>query len=145
MKPSFETIYMETALRLAQRSTCSRLRVGCVITTANLRQMVSWGYNGGPAGGRNDCKTNEQGEVVPGLCGHLHAEINAIIGCAHLGPKAVFVTHQPCEMCAIALVNLSAAAGPIETVYFAEPYRDPTGLEVLKNACIVTVHLPAGR
>ena len=98
--------------------------------------MVSWGYNGGPAGGRDACKTNEQGEVIPGQCGHLHAEINAIIGCTYVGPKVVFVTHQPCEICAIALVNLSAATGSIEAVYFGEPYRSTEGCMVLEQAGI---------
>jgi dCMP deaminase len=139
-RPNFEEIYMAFAQSLARRSTCERLQVGCVITTSNYRQVVAIGYNGGPAGGRNECKRDEHGEVVPGKCQHLHGEQNAIIGCTHIGPKIVFVTHQPCEMCSIALVNLSAAAGPIEKVIYAEPYRDASGLEVLQQAGIPVFH-----
>lgn len=136
MRPPFEDIYLRLAFDLARRSTCERLQVGCVITTDTFRQVVAIGFNGGPAGGRNACKRDDQGHIVPGQCQHLHAEINAIISCTHIGPKVVFVTHQPCEMCAIALVNLSAAAGPIRRVLYACEYRNTEGLEILSAAQI---------
>lgn len=137
-RPSFKSIYMAFAESLAERSTCSRLQVGTVITTADFRQVVALGYNGGAAGQKNECDSNE-----PGQCGHLHSEINAIISCAHHGPKVVFVTHQPCEMCAKALVNLHQAHGPIETVYFKHPYRLTAGIRVLKHAGVDVLQLDA--
>jgi dCMP deaminase len=128
---------MRFAEDLARRSTCERSTagVGAVITTADYRRVVGLGYNGGPAGGRNECKRID-GEIIPGQCGHLHAETNAIINCDHTGPKKVFVTMQPCEMCAIALVNLHASRGPIVEVYYHHPYRLTEGLDVLWSAGI---------
>ncbi len=142
-RPSFESIYMAFAMELAKRSTCSRLQVGCVITTSDFRQVVAIGYNGGPVGGRNNCITDKDGLVTPGGCGHLHAEINAIIGCSHTGGKHVFVTDLPCAMCATALVNLSAAKGSIAMVSYARDYRIRDGAEILAFAGIPIKQYPS--
>ena len=129
-RPSFEEIYMKLAWLMAARSTCSRLNVGCVITSADYRQVLSVGYNGNAAGLPNECDSTE-----PGACGCIHSEENAIIKC-YSPPsdlKVVFCTHQPCKMCAKRLVNL----GGVERVYFDEPYRLMEGLDVLDAAGVV--------
>lgn len=71
-RPSFEMICMGIARQLAMRSSCSRLQVGCVITSVDFRKIIAWGYNGGASGLENECASLE-----PGQCGHLHAEVNA--------------------------------------------------------------------
>lgn len=138
-RPKFQEIYMKLAWLMATRSTCSRLNVGCVITTSDYRQVLSVGYNGNAAGLPNECDSTE-----PGACGCIHSEENAIIKC-YAPPserKIVFCTHQPCKMCAKRLVNL----GGVECVVFDEPYRLKDGLIVLGNAgiafCQYIVSLP---
>ena len=138
-RPSFTTIYLNLAKGLAERSTCSRLQVGSVITTADHRHVLAVGYNGG-ASGLNDehsCKSD-----VPGQCGHLHSEINAIINCTaprHV-EKILYVTHTPCIMCAKAIINL----GGVIKVVVVEPYRSEEGSILLRRAGIpVSFHKPS--
>lgn len=129
MRPSFESIYMNMAAELAQRSTCARLQVGCVIASDDFRQILAVGYNGGAVGLGNDCESLE-----PGQCGHLHAEENACISC--IAPRAqgkiVFCTNLPCKMCAKRLVNL----GGVRRVWFRHDYRLRDSVEILRQAGI---------
>ena len=127
-RPAFTEIYMNLALDLARRSTCRRLKVGCVIVSEDYQKVLAIGYNGNAAGFPNDCDSDEAGK-----CGCIHAEENAMIKCtAPHSNKIVFTTHQPCAMCAKKLVNL----GRIKHVYYKEPYRLIQGLEILKEAGI---------
>lgn len=123
---------MKLAWLMAARSTCRRLNVGCVITSADFRQVLAVGYNGNAAGLPNTCDSEE-----PGNCGCIHGEDNAVIKCASppYEPKVVFCTHQPCKACAKRLVNL----GGVKIVHFDEPYRLTEGLDVLAKAGIDTI------
>ena len=114
-RPSFESIYMSLAHELANRSTCSRLRVGTVITTTDYRKVLAVGYNGNASGLHNGCDHDN----TP--CGCLHSELNCIINCdaPRELEKIVFVTHLPCPMCAKCLINL----GNVRTVYYKNEYR----------------------
>jgi len=120
---------MRMAGLLVGRSTCARLKVGCVIASADFRKVLAMGYNGNASGLPNLCDSEE-----PGKCGCLHAEENAVINCdsPRHWPKIVFCTHEPCKMCAKRLVNL----GGVQKVYYNEPYRLHEGLEVFKLAGI---------
>ncbi len=126
---SFQNIYMELAFLLASRSTCKRLQVGTVITSTDFRKVLSVGYNGNASGLANTCDREE-----PGNCGCLHSEENAVINCdsPRTVEKIVFVTHQPCVMCAKRLVNL----GNIKQIYYSKPYRLPDSLELFATAGI---------
>jgi dCMP deaminase len=129
-RPSFETIYMNLAVQLSSRSTCSRLSVGCAIVSTDYRYVFGVGYNGGAAGLSNECESD-----IPGQCGHLHAEENACINCREerSTPKVVLVTHLPCKMCAKRLVNL----GGVKRVLYLNDYRIRDSLEVLHSAGII--------
>ena len=102
-RPSFEEIYIRLALTIAERSTCKRLQVGTVITSSDFRKVLALGYNGNASGLANTCDSD-----IPGQCGCLHSEENAIINCDSPREleKFVFVTHLPCFMCAKRLINL---------------------------------------
>ena len=115
-RPSFIEIYLELAKSLARRSTCSRLKVGTVITTTDFRKVLAVGYNGNATGLPNRCDSDE-----PGNCGCLHSEENAVINCdsPRYVEKLVFVTHLPCSACAKRLINL----GNVTAVYYEHSYR----------------------
>jgi len=133
-RPSFESIYMRTALMLAERSTCKCLKVGTVITTTDFRKVVSVGYNGNASGLPNVCDRDE-----PGNCGCLHSEENAVINCdspRHVD-KVVFVSHLPCVQCAKRLINL----GNVRRVYYANDYRIRDSIAVLEGVAIPIEHL----
>lgn len=115
---------MQIAELTAQRSTCARLKVGCVIANAELTNIVSFGYNGPGRALPNGC-TSE----TPGACGCLHAEENALIKAPYdAGPLVLFTTTLPCSNCAQRILNSRVTA-----VYYREWYRDPTGLGYLSR------------
>lgn len=107
---TLDEVMMETAFLFSKRSTCVRMKVGCVLTDDNRNNVISVGYNGGVAGLQNHCDS-----VFPGACGCIHAEVGALI--KGKGP-VLYCTHLPCLQCA----KLIANAG-VQSVYYSEIYR----------------------
>jgi len=127
--PLFE-VYMRMAEELAKRSTCTRLQVGTVVTDACLENVLAIGYNGNAKGLPNRCDS-----TVPGQCGCIHSEINALVKApGSVRDKVMFVTNSPCVMCAKMIINSG-----ITHVYFRRAYRDPTGAELLASAGVTPV------
>ncbi len=127
--PLFE-VYMRMAEDLAKRSTCARLQVGTVITDPHLENVVAIGYNGNAKGLPNRCDS-----TVPGSCGCLHSEVNALVKApGHMRDKVVFVTDSPCVMCAKLMINSG-----VSHVFYRRPYRDPSGIELLGTAGVTPV------
>ena len=132
-RPSFKEIYIRLAFLLAERSTCSRLKVGTVITSTDFRKVLAVGYNGNATGLPNRCDRED-----PGNCGCLHSEENAVINCdspRHI-EKLVFVTHLPCAPCAKRLINL----GNEKRVIYGEDYRLRQSLELFQCTGIDVEH-----
>jgi dCMP deaminase len=128
--PLYE-VYMRMAEELAKRSTCARLQVGTVITDGALEHVVALGYNGNARGFPNQCDTD-----VPGACGCIHSEQNAVVKAdGHLREKVAFVTASPCVMCAKLLIQAN-----VTHVFYREPYRKPDGLQTLEKGGVKTVH-----
>lgn len=134
-RPTFEEIYLNLANSLAQRSTCTRLKVGTVITSTDFRKVLAVGYNGNASGLPNSCDRHEEGN-----CGCLHSEENAVINCdsPRSVEKYVFVTHMPCSMCAKRLINL----GNVKRVYYGFDYRTRSSLDLFGAVGIPVEHLP---
>jgi len=132
---SKEEMYMLMALILSARSTCKRVgsdgqikRVGCVITTGDLTNVLSVGYNGNAAGLPDECSNPGK----QGNCGCLHAEENAISKC-HTSEKdkIMFTTDSPCERCAKLTINSG-----FKKVFYLREYRDKTGIDLLQSVGI---------
>ena len=74
------------------------------------------------------------------LCRALHAEQNAIIQAATLGQSVegatIYITHQPCVICAKMIIN----AG-IQRIVVREGYPDELAVEILKEAGLRIVML----
>lgn len=127
--PLYE-VYMRMAEDLAKRSTCTRLQVGTVVTDALLENVLGIGYNGNAKGLPNRCDS-----MVPGQCGCIHSEVNALIKApGSVRDKVVFVTNSPCVMCSKLIINSG-----VTHLFYRSAYRDPTGLEILEEAGITTV------
>lgn len=126
MRPTREDIHMRTALLWAQRSLCKQpnRKIGCVLTDIDMRRVLSIGYNGPARLLPNDSCRN-----IPGNCGCLHAEQNAIALCTSREPKIAFITMEPCEQCAQLLIQAN-----VVKVYYLDSYRTHVGLEVLSTA-----------
>ncbi len=127
--PLYE-VYMRMAEELAKRSTCARLQVGTVVTDTRLQNVVAIGYNGNAKGLPNKCDS-----AVPGSCGCIHSEVNALVKApGSMRDKVVFVTNSPCIMCAKLMIN-----SDVSHVFYRRAYRDPSGLELLETAGVVPV------
>ena len=156
MKEKFINLYMDWAKRASELSHAQRLHVGAVIVKDDT--VISYGYNGMPAGWDNDCEYKDydlsqdfKGNYFPGSekeypfeddIGRyrlktrlevLHAESNAIAKLAKstnsgLGAD-LFVTHSPCMECA----KLIFQSG-IRRVFYSENYRDDSGVKFLEKS-----------
>lgn len=121
-------VFARFAEDLAHLSKCEERHVAAIITDKEMTQVYSIGINGGPKG-LADCLCN-----IDGKYGCLHAEINALVKCQSNDPgKVMFVTLSPCKQCAAAIIN---APGGFSAVYYLEPWKDMTGVGLLKNAGI---------
>jgi dCMP deaminase len=140
LRKDWDTYFMEIANVVAGRSTCLRRKVGALIVKD--KRIISTGYNGAPTGLAHCKETGcirEKMNVPSGqrheLCRGLHAEQNAIIQAAVYGISikggVIYVTHQPCVVCAKMIVN----AG-IEKVICQNGYPDELAGEILKSARI---------
>lgn len=137
MKPKFQKLYMDWALRVAELSYAKRLQVGAVVVKDDT--VISYGYNGMPAGWDNNCEEwVEDGDNGSGWKTRpevLHAESNAIAKLAKSANSGLgadlFVTHSPCIHCA----KLILQSG-IRHVYYGAQYRDDHGIRFLKQSGI---------
>ncbi|KAA3616306.1 MAG: hypothetical protein DWQ05_11235 [Calditrichaeota bacterium] len=137
-RPSFDKVYMQFAETIAQRSTCKRLQVGTVITSSDYRKVLAVGYNGNATGLPNTCDSE-----IPGNCGCLHSEENAVINCdsPRETEKYVFVTHLPCTMCAKRLINL----GNVRKIFYKNEYRKREALDIFEKAKIPVARFESER
>ncbi|MDR1571319.1 MAG: cytidine/deoxycytidylate deaminase family protein [Clostridiales Family XIII bacterium] len=145
-RPNWDEYFMEMAEVTAKRSTCLRRSVGAVIVQE--RHIMAAGYNGAPRGimhcdERGGCLRERLG--VPSgerheLCMALHAEQNAIVQAAALGQSiegaTMYITHQPCVICAKMIIN----AG-IKRIIVREGYPDQLSVDILAEAGLKIVML----
>lgn len=137
-RPSWDEYFMKLAHEVATRTTCLRRAVGAVIVKD--RRILATGYNGVPSGlahcSETGCLRQELG--VPSgqrheICRGLHGEQNAIIQAARYGidisGSTIYVTTQPCVVCAKMIIN----AGITEVVY-ENPYDDELAMSMLKES-----------
>lgn len=151
-RPSRDDILLRNAMAWAERSTCTRAQVGCVISRDG--RTLSTGYNGAPAGMAHcdhTCTCSPTGRLPRLNSDHLrdcpsqqpctnviHAECNAIAFAARYGVATdgadLHSTRIPCTPCAGQIIN----AG-IRRVVWLEAHRDMGGLERLAQAGLEVV------
>lgn len=124
-RPTWDEYFLKIANDVAERSNCSRRRVGAVIVKDN--HIISTGYNGTPMhtancfdGGCPRCAgTTPSGHGLD-ECLCVHAEQNAICQAARYGLPidggTIYVTISPCLTCAKLIIN----AGIRHVVYGGE-------------------------
>ncbi len=141
MRPSWNQYFMDIANLVKTRSTCTRRQVGAVVVKD--KRILSTGYNGAPTGcthcteiGCLRTKLNIPSGERHELCRALHAEQNAIAQAAQHGitmqGATIYVTAQPCSLCAKVLIN----AGISKIIYEGD-YPDELSLELLGEAKII--------
>lgn len=119
---------MGIAIEVSKASYCERAKVGAILVKDD--NIISFGYNGTPAGFENvcECEDTTKKEV-------LHAESNAITKCSKSCysslDSTLYITLSPCYDCSKLIIQ----AGIKEVVYLEE-YRNKEGIELLKKANI---------
>jgi dCMP deaminase len=130
VRPAFDDIFIELAVKLAKRSHCVKLQVGAVL--AKDTRIISIGYNGPPAGTHNcDEEWPEVGcpRSLNGGCSlALHAEQNAILYAlqnqAAVAGATLYITLAPCLPCARVIFTVG-----IKKVIYVDSYAVYKGLE----------------
>jgi dCMP deaminase len=146
-RPSWDDYFMQIAHIVATRATCPRRSVGAVLVRD--RRILATGYNGAPRG-LPHCPEGGDQRDWPGGClraGHcirsLHAEQNALLQAAMIGVACeggtMYVTCQPCNMCAKMLIN----AGVVRVVYEGD-YPDDFSLELFRESGMEAFRYAAG-
>lgn len=140
-RPSWDEYFMKLAEEVQTRTTCLRRPVGAIIVKD--RRILATGYNGVPTGLPHCNVTGclrEQLGVPSGqrheICRGLHAEQNALLQAARYGINiegaSMYVTTQPCSVCAKMIIN----AG-IKEIIYKNPYPDELAMELLGQTDIV--------
>lgn len=144
MRASWDEYFMEIAEIVKTRSTCMRRQVGAVIVKDH--RIITTGYNGAPSGLQHCTEIGicerERLHIPSGerheLCRALHAEQNAILQAAKIGVSTegatIYITLQPCVICAKMLIN----AGILRIVHRGE-YPDELSKKMLQEAGIEVV------
>lgn len=139
-RPSWDEYFMEVAFLVSKRATCIRRKVGAVLVKD--KKILATGYNGAPSGLKHciDIGCIRQKLGIPSgqrheLCRGLHAEQNVLLQAALYGTSTkdsvLYITNQPCVICAKMLIN----AG-IREIIIADGYPDEMSEKFLKEAKI---------
>lgn len=139
-RPSWDEYFMEVAHLVSRRATCLRRSVGAVLVKD--KKILATGYNGAPSGLKHCIDTyclREKLNIPSGqrheLCKGLHAEQNVILQAALSGistkDSILYITNQPCVICAKMLIN----AG-IKEIVIAGAYPDKMAKDFLEEAKI---------
>ena len=143
-RPSWDQYFMTITREVAERSTCTRAKVGALI--ARDKNILASGYNGSPAGLPHCTEvgclvytsTTPDGEVTENCFRTIHAEINAIAQAAKNGSSIrdadIYITHTPCIQCFKVLINTG-----IRRIYYERAYKLHT-LEELVAQTPVELH-----
>lgn len=121
--------YLKIAQIWAENSYAKRLKVGAIIVKDNT--IIADGYNGTPRGFENECE-DEDGNTKQYV---LHAEANAITKLAQSNNSSkdatIYTLVSPCIECSKLIIQSG-----IKRVVYAEDYRLPEGIDLLKKAGI---------
>lgn len=134
MKDDLKDAFMDVAFIFSRLSKAERLKVGAIAVKDG--RILSIGYNGTPPGANNSCE-DEFGNTKIDV---LHAEANCLAKLAKCNESSngsiMFVTHSPCVECAKQMFM----AG-VKEVYYAEEYRDITGVNLLLDLGVIVEHM----
>jgi dCMP deaminase len=128
--------FMNIAIEVARRSTCTRRQIGALIVS-DVGEIKSTGYNGNPRGlphcheiGCIRDKLNIPSGTRLETCTAVHAEQNALIQAGtNARGSTLYSTIVPCPICARMLLNAQ-----VSRVVYIDDYSDLAGVELLKQA-----------
>ena len=120
-----DSVFMNITKEVSTLSHCVRFKVGAVLVKDG--NLISFGYNGTPAGLDNCCEKDNI--TLPHV---IHAEVGAILKAAKTGNSVdgstIYLTLSPCLDCS----KLILQSG-IKRVVYLTAYRNLEGVEFLKQ------------
>jgi len=128
-----DAVFINIAKEVGTLSHCTRSKVGAVLVKEG--NVISFGYNGTPAGMDNGCEENNvtKDEVI-------HAEMNAILKAAKSGNavdgSTLYLSLSPCQNCCKLIIQSG-----IKRVVYLEEYRDLLPIEFLSKFIKVDKHV----
>jgi dCMP deaminase len=146
-RPSWDEYFLTITRQVAERSTCTRAKVGAVIVRD--KSILATGYNGSPSGTPHCLEVGclvyrtqtPDGETEENCWRTIHAEMNAIAQAARNGAgirdASIYITHSPCIHCLKTLVNTG-----IKQIVYEKPYKLHTLDEVLRYTDVRLDHVP---
>ena len=138
-RPSWHQYFLTITRQVAERSTCTRAKVGAVIVRD--KNILATGYNGAPAGLPHCTEVGclvytsrtPAGELEENCFRTIHAEINAIAQAAKNGAGIrdadIYITHTPCIHCLKVLINTG-----IRRIFYEHDYKTHTLSEILRHS-----------
>ena len=115
-RPSWDEYFKEIVQITSKRSSCERLKVGCLLVKDN--RIVSQGYNGFLSGAPHESIVRGNHEQAT-----VHAEQNAVADCAKRGVSCLgstaYITHYPCINC-----MKSLCSSGISEIKYIEDYKN---------------------
>src|SRR5882762_4747164 len=141
---SWHQYFLTITRQVAERSTCTRAKVGAVIVRD--KNILATGYNGSPAGLPHCTELGcliytsrtPTGELEENCFRTIHAEINAIAQAAKNGASIrdadIYITHTPFIHCLKVLINTG-----IKRVLYEKPYKLPTLEELRRHSDVELV------
>jgi len=136
-RPSWHQYFLTITHQVAERSTCTRAKVGAVIVRD--KNILATGYNGSPAGLPHCTELGcliytsrtPTGELEENCFRTIHAEINAIAQAAKNGASIrdadIYITHTPCIHCLKVLINTG-----IRRIFYERDYKTHTLSDLLR-------------
>jgi dCMP deaminase len=128
-----DEVFINIAKEVGSLSHCTRSKVGAVLVKDG--NVISFGYNGTPAGMDNGCEENNvtKDEVI-------HAEMNSILKAAKSGNSVegstLYLTLSPCKECS----KLILQSG-VKKVVYLNTYRNLDGIQFLSQFIEVDKHV----
>ncbi len=134
-RPTLDEYYMRMAFLAAERATCARRKVGCVLVDKRGR-VLTIGYNGVPPKFPHCTDVPCAGATAPkgasrlDLCNATHAEASALLACVDVSRvHTCYTTVSPCLTCTKMLLQTDC-----QRAVFAEQYDDHRPQEFWETA-----------
>ena len=130
-----DNYFLKMARLVAERSTCRRRKVGCVLVDSE-NHVVATGYNGVPTHFQHcidvPCEGAEaaSGELLE-KCLAVHAEQNALLQLRSNDSLTAYLTVTPCITCAKMIAN-----SHIRRIVSDVVYIQPIAVQILSTANI---------
>ena len=114
------------------RSSCDRLKVGCIIIRDN--RILTTGYNGHIPGSPHNSYIENNHEQLT-----IHAEVNAVSYASkngiNINNSVAYITHYPCPNCTKALISSG-----IKEIYYLNDYNNSKISQMLLQSAGIKVN-----